>query len=66
MDNTKCSFQSLPVELRLLIYSFALVESPAITIGTAELVGSHSDIVHRLYVACPRAFAPRASHRDRD
>jgi hypothetical protein len=43
-----CPFMRLPTELRLLIYSYALVDTPAITIGSAMLVGSHPDIVHRL------------------
>ncbi|KAK3112298.1 hypothetical protein LTR53_011564 [Teratosphaeriaceae sp. CCFEE 6253] len=44
-----CPFMHLPVELRLHIYSFALLDNPAITIGSALLTGPHSDIVHRLY-----------------
>lgn len=40
---------SLPVELRLHIYSFALLDNPTITIASAELVGKHPDIIHRLY-----------------
>lgn len=44
-----CPLLNLPVELRLLIYSFALSESPVITISAAELHGAHHDIVHRLY-----------------
>ncbi|KAK3631475.1 hypothetical protein LTR56_016839 [Elasticomyces elasticus] len=44
-----CPFFVLPVELRLHIYSFAVLDDPSITIGTAELIGSHPDIVHRLY-----------------
>ncbi|KAK4550634.1 hypothetical protein LTR36_000213 [Oleoguttula mirabilis] len=44
-----CPILSLPVELRLHIYSFALLDNPTITIGSAELVGKHPDIIHRLY-----------------
>jgi hypothetical protein len=47
-DLDNCPFMRLPTELRLLIYSYALVDTPAITIGSAMLVGSHPDIVHRL------------------
>jgi hypothetical protein len=43
-----CPFMGLPTELRLLIFEYALVDASAITIGSAELVGSHPDIVHRL------------------
>ena len=50
-DQSYCPFLGLPTELRLLIYGFALLDGPAITIGTAELKGSHPDIVHRLYVS---------------
>ncbi|TKA83078.1 hypothetical protein B0A55_00934 [Friedmanniomyces simplex] len=46
---TSCPFLLLPVELRLLIYSFAVLDNPSITIGSAELVGSHPDMIHRLY-----------------
>ena len=52
-DPNYCPFLGLPTELRLLIYAFALLDGPAITIGTAELVGPHPDIVHRLYVSHP-------------
>ncbi|KAK0249630.1 hypothetical protein B0A54_09981 [Friedmanniomyces endolithicus] len=46
---TTCPLFLLPVELRLHIYSFAVLDTPSITIGSAELVGSHPDIIHRLY-----------------
>lgn len=45
----RCRILDLPVELRLLIYHFVLLENPVITIGTAALKGAHQDIVHRLY-----------------
>ena len=53
MDASKpsCPFMDLPTELRLLIYSDTLLESPTITISTAKVTGAHSDIVHRLYGA---------------
>lgn len=44
-----CPILDLPVELRLLIYSFAIAGHPSVTIGTAQLAGAHSDIIHRLY-----------------
>ncbi|KAK3700644.1 hypothetical protein LTR37_015833 [Vermiconidia calcicola] len=49
MEVNKCPFLQLPTELRLVIYSFALLDSPVVTVGSAELVGSHPDVVHRLY-----------------
>lgn len=51
MDTSKsaCPFMALPVELRLQIYSDTLLESSAITISTARLVGTASEVVHRLY-----------------
>ena len=48
VDSKKCPFLNIPTELRLAIYEYALRDGPAITIGTAELVGKHADIVHRL------------------
>lgn len=42
-------FLDLPVELRMLIYSFALCTHPIITVSTTELRGGQHDIVHRLY-----------------
>ena len=51
MAPSTCAFLEIPVELRLLIYSHALLESPAITISTAEIVGAYPDIIHRLYGA---------------
>ncbi|KAK5172559.1 uncharacterized protein LTR77_002679 [Saxophila tyrrhenica] len=44
-----CHFLRLPTELRLQIYAYALHEHPYITIGSAQLVGRHADIVHKLY-----------------
>lgn len=44
-----CPFLALPVELRLQIYAACLLDSPAITISSAEITGSHPDIIHRLY-----------------
>lgn len=41
-------FLRLPIEIRLVIFELAFLETPNVTIGTAELVGSHPDIVHRL------------------
>ena len=49
METTICPFFRLPVELRLHIYSFAVLDNPSITLGSAELIGSHPDIIHRLY-----------------
>lgn len=40
----------LPVELRLSIYDFALLDSPAVTIGHAEVVGAHYDVVSLPFV----------------
>lgn len=42
-------FLDLPLELRLLIYSFAIVESDSVTISSAQLTGHCPDIVNRLY-----------------
>lgn len=39
----------LPLEIRLLIYGFAIVESDSITISSAQLTGTCPDIVNRLY-----------------
>ncbi len=44
------AFFRLPIELRLHIYRYALYDRAAITIGSAQLVGSPPDIVHKLYV----------------
>lgn len=44
-----CPLLNLAVELRLLIYSYAILDSRHITIGTSELVGSCPDILHRQY-----------------
>ncbi|CAK4031106.1 Hypothetical predicted protein [Lecanosticta acicola] len=44
-----CPFLELPVELRLDIYAYAVLDYREITVGTAKLDGSHADIVHRLY-----------------
>jgi hypothetical protein len=65
-DPNYCPFLGLPTELRLLIYAFALLDGPAITIGTAELVGPHADIVHRLYVSHPYNDIPRDLPRIRE
>lgn len=48
-DSTNTTLLGLPLELRLHIFSYALLDSPTITIGTAELVGPHHEIIHRLY-----------------
>lgn len=48
-EEPNCPLMTLPTELRLQIYSACLLDSPAITISSAEVVGAHPDIVHRLY-----------------
>ncbi|KAK5014298.1 hypothetical protein LTR16_001535 [Cryomyces antarcticus] len=45
----RCQFLELPTELRLLIYSYAIHDTDAITISAAQLVGPYPDITHRLY-----------------
>lgn len=35
----------IPPELRLAIYEFALFDSPCVTVGHAEVVGKHHDVV---------------------
>ncbi|KAK5108901.1 hypothetical protein LTR62_007703 [Meristemomyces frigidus] len=47
--SSRCPFLHLPVELRLQIYSYVLLDNSRITIGSAELVGSHPGIIHRIY-----------------
>ena len=42
-------FLDLPLELRLLIFNYAIVESDSVTISSAQLTGAAPDIVHRLY-----------------
>ncbi|KAK3670952.1 hypothetical protein LTR78_009230 [Recurvomyces mirabilis] len=49
MATQTCHLLRLPIELRLQIYGYALQDNTRLTIGSAELVGSHPDIVHRLY-----------------
>jgi len=44
-----CPFLALPTELRLEIYSHTLLDSPAITISSAEVTGTHPDVIHRLH-----------------
>jgi hypothetical protein len=44
-----CPLLALPTELRLEIYSHTLLDSPTITISSAEVSGAYPDIVHRLY-----------------
>ncbi|KAK4632168.1 hypothetical protein CLAFUW4_02650 [Fulvia fulva] len=51
-----CPFLELPCELRLLIYGYAVLDSPTITIGTAQLTGTHADIVHRFYGSSQSPF----------
>ncbi|RMY57077.1 hypothetical protein D0865_03305 [Hortaea werneckii] len=45
----RCQLLSLPVELRLEIYSYLVESSDIITIGTAELHGPHHEIIYRQY-----------------
>ncbi|TKA61641.1 hypothetical protein B0A49_11140 [Cryomyces minteri] len=45
----RCQFLELPTELRLLIYSYAIHDTDAITISAGQLVGPYPDITHRLY-----------------
>ncbi|KAI7214758.1 hypothetical protein KC333_g5832 [Hortaea werneckii] len=45
----RCQLLSLPVELRLKIYSYLVESSDIITIGTAELHGPHHEIIYRQY-----------------
>ena len=49
MESMKCPFLELPVELRLHVYAFALLDHPTVTIGTAQLTGAPPDIIHRLH-----------------
>lgn len=42
-------FLDLPLEIRLLIYGYAIEESDSITISSAQLTGKCPDIVDRLY-----------------
>jgi hypothetical protein len=56
-SESSCPFLELPVELRLQIYSDTLLESSAITISTAKLTGTPSDVVHRPY-GCERTPFP--------
>ena len=46
---TRSPFLVLPPELRLTIYEFALLDSTCVTVGHAEVVGRHSDVVSREY-----------------
>jgi len=60
-----CPFLNrLPTELRLHIYSFALLDSPIVTISTAELVGAHPDVIHRLYGGGRKPYTGIASHHE--
>ncbi|KAF7189125.1 hypothetical protein HII31_09547 [Pseudocercospora fuligena] len=44
-----CPFLDLPCELRLEIYSYAILDCRHITIGIAKLQGAAHDIIHRQY-----------------
>ncbi|KAL1305556.1 hypothetical protein AAFC00_007163 [Neodothiora populina] len=44
-----CPLLELPLELRLIIYDYAIVESSSVTISSAELTGDCVDIDNRLY-----------------
>jgi hypothetical protein len=48
-SDSPCPFLDLPLELRLLIYTFAIHEKPTVTVGVAQLTGSYPDIIHRQY-----------------
>ncbi|KAF2717965.1 hypothetical protein K431DRAFT_349153 [Polychaeton citri CBS 116435] len=49
MRNKECPFFELPIELRLIIYEFALQDKHDVTIGAARIVGTDDDVVYRLY-----------------
>ncbi|RMY78595.1 hypothetical protein D0862_13341 [Hortaea werneckii] len=47
----RCQLLSLPIELRLEIYSYLVHSSDSITIGTAELHGPHHELIYRQYAS---------------
>ncbi|KAI5357734.1 hypothetical protein Slin14017_G117470 [Septoria linicola] len=47
--SARCALLELPVELRLEIYAFAVLDCKYVTIGTAKIEGSLPNVVHRLY-----------------
>lgn len=49
MTDTRCRFLELPVELRLLIYDFAVINARVITVGTAKLTGDDADVFQRQF-----------------
>ena len=61
---TGCPLLELPVELRLEIYAYAVLDCREITIGTAKLEGSASNIVHRLYGAGRFPFPGIPEHHE--
>lgn len=68
MADTRCRFLELPMELRLLIYGFAVLNAPVVTVGAAKLVGSGPDLVDRQHGAnrytfkgMPRDYEPVVS-----
>lgn len=42
-------FLDLPLEIRRIIYGYAIVESDSVTISSAQLTGAYPDVVNRLY-----------------
>ncbi|KAI9709065.1 MAG: hypothetical protein M1820_003511 [Bogoriella megaspora] len=66
-------FLDLPIELRLQIYEYVLLDAEAITIASASVVGSFADILHHLtfgskrHPGLPRDHEPivkQGYHRD--
>lgn len=51
MVDTRCRILELPVELRLQIYEYAVLNARVITVGTAKLDGAAPDILYRKYGA---------------
>lgn len=44
-EANRSPFLAIPPELRLAIYEFALLDSTCVTVGHAEVVGRHADVV---------------------
>lgn len=57
-------FLDLPLELRLIIYGFAVIDSPTVVISSAQLTGKYPDIIDRLYGAKRSPLAGLPIHHE--
>lgn len=64
MATMSSMFLDLPLELRLIIYGFAVIDSPTVVISSTQLTGKCPDIIDRLYGAKRSPLAGLPVHHE--